>query len=121
MRWAHGRTVSRRDRVDKDRVEETYFTYGRQPGAVRSFLLATAAIRDARFGDATFRSAFKELKNKVLILWGSNDRLVNKKVITDLEAALPAAESHVHLGGGHHLQEDEPEWVAEKLSEFFQA
>jgi triacylglycerol lipase len=115
MKWAHGRTVSKRDLVDNDRVEETYFTYGRQPLAVRSFMLAAAAIRDARLV-----SSLKDLKTPVLILWGSNDKLVSRKVIDDLESALPAAESHVHLGGGHHLQEDEPEWVSEKLSEFFQ-
>ncbi len=116
MTWAHRRTVSRRDRVDKDRVEETFATYGRSPKAVRSFLMATAAIRDARL-----ISSLKDFKTSVLILWGSNDRLVDRKVIDDLETALPKAESLVHVGGGHHLQEDEPEWVAEKLTEFFQA
>lgn len=116
MKWAHRRTVSKGDRVDKDRVEETFLTYGRSPSAVRSFMLAAAAIRDSRL-----TSSLKDFKTKVLILWGSNDRLVNRKVIDDLEAALPEADSHVHVGGGHHLQEDEPEWVSEKLSEFFQA
>lgn len=116
MTWAHRRTVSRRDRVDKDRVEETFATYGRSPGAVRSFMMAAAAIRDSRI-----LLSLKDFKTKVLILWGSNDRLVNRKVIDDLETALPKAQSLVHVGGGHHLQEDEPEWVAEKLTAFFQA
>ncbi len=114
MKWAHARTVSRHDRLDHDRVEETYFTYGRSPQAVRSFMLAAAAIRDTRLF-----SSLKDFKTRVLILWGSNDRLVNRKVIDRLSAALPKALTMIHVGGGHHLQEDEPEWVAEQLSDFF--
>jgi pimeloyl-ACP methyl ester carboxylesterase len=52
-------------------------------------------------------------------LWGSKDKLVSRRVIDALEKALPQAESFVHIGGGHHLQEDEPDWVAEKVTSFF--
>lgn len=116
MRWAHRRTVTQKHRVDDARVEETFLTYGRNHEAVRSFLAATEAIRDARLGER-----LPSLKGKVLILWGSRDRLVPRKVIDDLESALRDSESHVHIGGGHHLQEDEPDWVAEKIDSFFSA
>jgi len=115
MKWAHARTVSKLHLVDQDRIEETFLTYGRQHQAVRSFLLATSAIRDSRL-----LPRLKGFSLPVLILWGSKDKLVNRKVIDDLETVLPKAESYVHMGGGHHLQEDEPEWVAEKLTSFFQ-
>jgi pimeloyl-ACP methyl ester carboxylesterase len=114
IRWAHRRTVSHQDRVDNARVEETFKTYGRQPTAVRSFIRATAAIRDPRLPDA-----LKDLGTKVLLLWGTADLLVSKKVIEDLKAALRASESHIHDGGGHHLQEDDPDWVASRIVEFF--
>jgi pimeloyl-ACP methyl ester carboxylesterase len=114
MRWAHGRTVSKKNLIDHDRVEETFRTYGRKVDAVRSFLLATEAIRDPRLG-----SALSDLSTPVLLLWGSKDKLVSRKVIDELESALRAVESHVHIGGGHHLQEDEPEWVTEKTVSFF--
>lgn len=114
IRWAHRRTVTRKDKVDHSRVEETFRTYGRQPDAVRSFIRATEAIRDPRLpGD------LRGLKSKVLLLWGSSDLLVSKKVINELESALPEADSYIHEGGGHHLQEDEPEWVSRKIVEFF--
>lgn len=116
LRWAHGRAVSRPEKVGQNRIDETFSTYGRNGQAVRSFLMATEAIRDSRL-----LARIKELQLPILILWGSRDRLVNRKVIDELEAALPAAESHVHLGGGHQLQEDEPEWVSEKLTSFFLA
>lgn len=114
MRWAHRRTVSRKDRVDEIRVEQTFQTYGRRHDAVRSFMLATETIRDARLLDS-----LKDLKHKVLVLWGSRDRLVPRKVIDGLMKVLPEAEFFVHEGGGHHLQEDEPEWVAEKIRAHF--
>jgi pimeloyl-ACP methyl ester carboxylesterase len=114
MRWAHRRTVSRRERVSEDRIEETFRTYGRQKEAVRSFMLATEAIRDPRLP-----GALSALKSPVLILWGSLDKLVPRRVIGELRKTLPGAESIEHDGGGHHLQEDEPEWVSEKISTFF--
>ena len=114
MDWAHARTVSKRELVDAARIEETFLTYGRNPEAVRSFILATETIRDPRLF-----SALEKIVTPVLILWGSRDRLVSRGIIDALEAALPKAESEVHIGGGHHLQEDEPEWVDEKLTSFF--
>lgn len=114
IRWAHRRTVSKRDLIDGTRVEETYKTYVRQPNAIRSFMRATEAIRDPRLP-----SQLKDVKQKILLMWGSKDLLVSKKIINDLEDALPAAESHIHEGGGHHLQEDDPDWVAKRIVEFF--
>jgi len=114
MRWVHGRTVSKRHLVDTARIQETMQTYSRNPLAVRAFLAATAAIRDPRLNQE-----LDHLKIPIQLLWGSRDRLISRKIMDRLEQALPQAESHVHLGGGHHLQEDEPEWVKEKIDTFF--
>ncbi len=114
MRWAHGNSVTKRHLVEPDRVEETFRTYGRKADAVRSFILATDVIRDRRLGER-----LADLAPPVLLLYGSRDKVVPHKVIDELETALRAVERHVHIGGGHHLQEDEPEWVTEKLVSFF--
>ena len=114
MNWAHRRTVTRKDRVDLDRVEETFRTYGRNPGAMRTFLAATESIRDPRLV-----ARLGEIEKPVLLLWGTEDKVVPRSVINGLESALKAPESHIHIGGGHHLQEDEPEWVCEKIDSFF--
>ena len=114
MTWAHRRTVSKPHLVDRVRVEETFKTYGRNHAAIRTFLLATESIRDSRLG-----ARLKELKTPLLILWGARDRLVPRRVIDALESAVAGHESYRHETGGHHLQEDEPEWVAEKIDTFF--
>lgn len=113
IRWAHRRTVSRKELVDGTRVEETLKTYARNPKAVRSFLRASEAIRDPRLPHE-----LSKIKDPVLLLWGERDLLVSKSTIDGLERALRKAFRHVHKTGGHHLQEDEPEWVAEKIVEF---
>lgn len=114
IRYIHGRIVSRRDRIDPARIEESLRTYARRPDAVKTFLRATAAIRDPRLP-----GGLTGLKTPVHLLWGSADRLVSKKVMEDLKVALPEALSAFHEGGGHHLQEDDPDWVARHIVEFF--
>lgn len=114
LRWLHERTVSRRELVSRERIEETWKTYGRNPDAIASFLLATETLSDPRLA-----RRLGEIEQPVLVLWGSRDKLVTRKMIDSLNAVLPQAETIVHLGGGHHLQEDEPEWVADKIREFF--
>lgn len=114
IRMIHKRTVSKRELIDDDRVQETLNIYKKQGEAVRSFLKATSLIRDVRLSESLHK-----ITTPLLILWGSKDKLVSRRVIDALEKALPQAESFVHIGGGHHLQEDEPEWVAEKVTSFF--
>ena len=114
MRLAHQRTVSKKHLVDRLRVEETFKTYGRNHAAIRSFLLATDSIRDPRLA-----ARLVNLQIPPLILWGAQDRLVPITVIEAMKAAVAGHESHAHATGGHHLQEDEPEWVAEKIDAFF--
>lgn len=114
LNLAHRLTVAKQDRVNRERVEETYKTYANNPDAVASFLRATAAIRDDRLPDG-----LAELRVPALLLRGGRDRIVPQLVIDKLERILPEVESYLHESGGHHLQEDEPEWVTERLVAFF--
>jgi magnesium chelatase accessory protein len=111
--WAHRRTVSNKELVDHSRVSETYLTYKNDKGAVRSFILATESIRDPRL-----LQGLTQLRSPLLVLWGTHDRLVSRAVIEGLQNKVSQAETHVHQGGGHHLQEDEPQWVSDKIDAF---
>lgn len=114
VHWIHRLTVSKRELVTRERVEETFKVYGGNPDAVASFLMATETLSDVRL-----MKRLREVDQPVLILWGSRDRLVSRRMIRKLERALPHYKSVSHIGGGHHLQEDEPQWTADKISEFF--
>lgn len=114
IRMVHRRSVSKRELIDDERISHSMSIYSGSSEAVRSFMKATSLIRDVRLSEA-----LHTIKHPLLILWGSKDKVVSRKVIDALEKELPQAESFVHIGGGHHLQEDEPEWVAEKITSFF--
>jgi len=114
LRWAHRHTVSRPDLIDDERVQESFQTYGGNREAVRSFLAAVDCIRDPRLGQN-----LKNIKTRVIVLWGSEDKVTPIRVLKTLEASLAAEETHIHEGGGHHLQEDDPDWCAGKIQTFF--
>lgn len=113
MGWAHRRTVSKHELVDILRVDETWSIYAKNRKAVRSFILATRAITDRRL-----KTTLTKIVDPVLILWGTKDRLVPEWVIKSLEATLKKSYVKIHSGAGHHLQEDEPEWVAQQFNSF---
>jgi pimeloyl-ACP methyl ester carboxylesterase len=60
----------------------------------------------------------KTIQNRVLILWGAHDNLLPAHYGENLHKSLPKSAYFVHPTGGHHLQEEEPEWVAEKIEDF---
>jgi abhydrolase domain-containing protein 6 len=112
--WAHRRTVSQKNLVDGQRVSETWRTYGRDGDAVRSFFLAMQTIRDPRILDTVSR-----IQDTVLILWGKGDKLVPWTVVEQLQSSLKKCRVKIHENGGHHLQEDDPQWVAEQFFSVF--
>lgn len=113
MKWAHQRTVSKPELVDDLRLNETWRTYGRNSMAIKNFMLATDAIRDRRL-----LKGLGSISDEVLILWGKSDRLVPYRVIEQLHSTLKKSTVKIHQSGGHHLQEDEPEWVARQIFTF---
>ncbi len=113
VNWAYRRTLGQAERLSAAHVDETFGIYKRQPHSIRSFLRATAAIRDPRL-----LIEVHNLKVPVLTLWGEFDRLVPWSVIELLAKRIPSMKVYVHSSGGHHLQEDFPEWVSEKIQNF---
>lgn len=113
MSWAHRRTLAETVELDPVLIEETIRTY-KNPEAIRSFFHAGESIRDSRLP-----SQLADVRSPVLLLWGRQDRLVPEHVIAEVQQCLPNVQLAVQEDGGHHLQEDHPEWVAEKILTFF--
>jgi pimeloyl-ACP methyl ester carboxylesterase len=95
-------------------VVESYFAPFKNPDAVTSFLKSVSIIKDVRI----FNS-LGTVTTPVLIVWGERDRVVHRSAIMKIVENLPQARLLTHKIGGHHLMEDEPEWVNSIISEYF--
>lgn len=101
------------DRITPE-VVDTYLAPFRDPGGVASFFKTIATIKDPRIYES-----LKDIQNPVLILRGGGDRVVNRKIIQYIHSANSHFELQEHPVAGHHLMEDEPEWVNSQIRRFF--
>jgi pimeloyl-ACP methyl ester carboxylesterase len=84
--------------------------------AAQVFWLALGALTDSRLPDQ-----LKGLPADVLLLYGERDLVVPDSAIQKLKAILPRTQIVRHPDAGHHLMEDEPQWCARVLQDFFLA
>jgi pimeloyl-ACP methyl ester carboxylesterase len=68
--------------------------------------------------DARMPSAFMNLPVPLAIVHGGRDPLVRIASIRALSQLNPQARVLLHPEAGHHVMEDEPEWLAEQTIEF---
>lgn len=104
--------LAHRHKITADTVEK-YFAPFMNPDAVTCFLKSVSIIKDARI-----YASLASLQHSVLILWGERDGVVPRAAITKIVAQLPQAQLLTHKSGGHHLMEDEPEWVNQAIFEY---
>ena len=60
----------------------------------------------------------KEIQNfdgAPLILWGQKDRILPVRLAHQIAQHIRRAKIEIHPDGGHHIQEDDPVWVREKI------
>ncbi len=96
-------------------VVDAYYEPFKEPGAMNSFFKTIATIKDIRI----YRS-LENISTPTLILYGHGDRVITKKVIEKIVSANSRFLWEQHPVGGHHLMEDEPEWVNSHLKKFLQ-
>lgn len=94
-------------------VIENYYAPFSDPNGMSCFLRTVETIKDARI----FK-ALPSIAIPTLVLWGKADRVVIKKDIDRIVKEIPNVKTEFHSTGGHHLMEDEPQWVNEKLFSF---
>ncbi|MES2768942.1 MAG: alpha/beta hydrolase [Bdellovibrionota bacterium] len=85
-------------------------------GAVDSFVKSFSLLRDPR--------VFEQLdgiKNPVLIIWGQKDRIIPFKFAQKIQKKIPHSLLEIHQTAGHHVQEDDPDWVLSKIFPFLKA
>lgn len=106
------RGVTRKELITREVIED-YFSPYTSADKVQCFFKSLSLIRDPR--------VFESLDQRTtpsLILWGKKDKVIRKKEINKIANQTKLCEIQIHDWGGHHLMEDDPDWVVEKISNF---
>jgi pimeloyl-ACP methyl ester carboxylesterase len=98
--------------LDEEMIDTYYGPY-RDPNAVICFLKSALALKDPRVFDCLDKRS-----TPTLILWGKNDRVVRRSIMQKIQDQAPNTILVTHPSGGHHLMEDEPDWVNEQIRGF---
>lgn len=106
------RIVTDHSLIDEQMVHN-YLQPLNEPGAMDIVFLSLRAIK----------SRLKSLKRMPLqvpslVLWGRFDHVLSCPHQQHIRRVLPNAVFDIHEAGGHHLQEDHPVWVAERIQQF---
>ncbi len=108
------RAVSRADLVDRSAIEQYYRPYHKDEHAITTLWKAQATIRDSRLPEG-----LAELQTPTLILHGQKDKVIRERFIKEIAAIIPDSVLKLHSMGGHHLMEDEPDFVLSNIFSFF--
>jgi pimeloyl-ACP methyl ester carboxylesterase len=79
----------------------------------RAFLESFDAL-----SDKNLINRMRNIKIPTLLVWGKSDRLVPVKFGKTLQEIMIESELIIHPTAGHHLQEEEPGWLAKKIINF---
>lgn len=113
IKKALSKAVYNQKLVNND-VLERYSEPYKDPLALYCFMKTVDVFKDQR----VFTS-LAHRKSDTLILWGSNDRVTTLSHMKLVQKQLKAANYEIHPWGGHHLMEDDPIWVNERIAKFF--
>ena len=87
--------------------------YVKNKNAIKVFFKALKTLKDPRLPEL-----FSHLSTPTMVLYGLQDKTVPKRKLTPFLDLNPNC-IYDETNGGHHLMEDNPDWVAKKLHWFF--
>lgn len=105
--------IARRELITPALVELYQEPFRDQGDSSSAFLKAFALLADARMP-----AVFRGITTPVLIIRGLRDRLVKQAGCEDLSRVISHSKFITHPSAGHHIMEDEPEFVAAELRKF---
>ena len=113
VRTVVGQVIARRELITPRLLSLYFEPFRRSELASAAFLKAFRLLADHRMP-----AMFRELKTPLLIIRGLRDRLVKQSSSEDLRRIVAHSQLITHPTGGHHLMEDEPEFVADEVRKF---
>lgn len=111
IRILYNRTISNPKNLEPEVLEFTSNNFVGNPNGLKSF---------ARYVGLIKRQSLKKFEpSHSLFIFSEGDRVVTKRHRKTIQALYPQAKVLTHPTGGHQLQEDEPQWLSEQISHFF--
>lgn len=108
------RVMAKRELINEESIQTYSEPYRNNREAIKVFIRATKVISDPQLF-----AILPKIENKILILWGKNDRMVPYRYLTKVVSKLPNVTLEEHAEAGHHTMEDDPGWTAAQLHQFF--
>lgn len=113
VRAVVGQVIARRELITPGLIS-LYQEPFRDDGASSSaFMKAFRLLADPRMP-----ALFRDLSTPLLIIRGLRDRLVKQAGCEDLRRLVPHSTLVTHPSAGHHIMEDEPEFIAREVRRF---
>jgi pimeloyl-ACP methyl ester carboxylesterase len=113
MRFILGHVVTRTAMISDEVVDSYLQPFLDNGDAVHAFFAATSVIADRRIP-----RELAGLESQILVIYGDRDRMVSRRSLEFLVSLLPNALLIRHPDGGHHIMEDEPDWLFDQLNQF---
>ncbi len=112
-RAAIAQVINRRELITPSLVALYLEPFGDKGDSSSAFLKAFALLADVRMP-----KIFGNLETPLLIIRGLRDRLVKQAACEDLHRIVRNSKLMTHPAAGHHIMEDEPEFVALEVRKF---
>lgn len=103
----------RPEKLTEEMIHHYYSPYHRSKAAVVAFWKAIDVVRDfPHFND------FQKLEKPTLLLFGEHDRITPWSSFTRFTKQVPSLVIRKNPDGGHHLMEDQPDFVIGAIKDF---
>lgn len=105
--------IARRELITPALIDLYQEPFRDQGDSSSAFLKAFALLADNRMP-----GLFRKITTPLLIVRGLRDRLVKQAACEDLSRLVPHSVLITHPSAGHHIMEDEPEFIAAEVRKF---
>ena len=96
-------------------VRQEFASDGKSKTNQEAFL---AYFQNFHTSQTYFEKHAKKLKTEVLVLWGKQDRFIDKKLAYEIASTLPNAKLKIIDKAGHYVHMDKPKELTALVSEF---
>lgn len=107
------RVYSDRKNINDETIQIYTEPYINNKNAIDSFTKSFVLLRDPRVFEQ-----LEAMEVPVLLVWGQRDRIIPVKFAKKIHSRIPNSLLEIHPTAGHHVQEDDPDWLISKMMEF---